>query len=198
MKRLTRIFRDFVERPAAASKAATAPQWHAWDPAPWDHPFLTAQNLSAMRRFSEEIVADLGRRLDAFPDARRRGLRFAFTGNMANNMYQRLRALSAHGTTPDLVQNPQDTGLMSDPRWEEFDGALPPGVDQLDESSLQYGAVHPLTGRVIATLTGPDGQRMRCNFQLADPEAGPQSGGMGDCELSTGERIEDATLRGQR
>lgn len=57
--------------------------------------------------------------------------------------------------------------------------------------------VRHYTGRVIAQLDGPDGETMRCVFQLARPEDGPASGGMGDCELSGGERIEYATLRGE-
>lgn len=53
------------------------------------------------------------------------------------------------------------------------------------------------TGRLIATLVGPEDQRMRCEFQLQDPPGGPASGGMGDCELSTGELIRYAVLTGQ-
>ncbi|UJR82479.1 hypothetical protein [Sandaracinus amylolyticus] len=78
-----------------------------------------------------------------------------------------------------------------DPYWDVWGG---PWYGMADDTTF----VRHYTGRVIAQLTGPEGQRMRCNFQLADPEAGPQSGGMGECELSTGERVEDATLRGQR
>lgn len=58
------------------------------------------------------------------------------------------------------------------------------------------GFVTHYTGRVIATLQGSDGERMRCRFQLEDPAAGPAAGGMGDCELSTGEVIRYAVLSG--
>jgi hypothetical protein len=57
--------------------------------------------------------------------------------------------------------------------------------------------VRHYTGRVIAQLTGPEGERMRCRFVLARPEDGPASGGVGDCELSSGETIEYAALRGE-
>jgi len=53
------------------------------------------------------------------------------------------------------------------------------------------------SGRVLAELEGPSGEHMRCHFQLAEPERGPQSGGIGDCEISSGERIGHATLRGE-
>lgn len=56
--------------------------------------------------------------------------------------------------------------------------------------------VRHYSGRVIAQLAGPGGERMRCFFQLARPEDGPASGGVGECELSGGERIDYATLRG--
>ncbi|MDQ3033599.1 MAG: hypothetical protein M3Y87_14360 [Myxococcota bacterium] len=52
------------------------------------------------------------------------------------------------------------------------------------------------TGRVMAQLQGPDDEVMRCLFVLEDPVAGPQSGGLGNCELSTGERIDYARLVG--
>ena len=55
--------------------------------------------------------------------------------------------------------------------------------------------VRHYSGRVIAVLEGPAGERMRCRFVLARPEDGPESGGQGDCELSTGEHIEYAVLR---
>lgn len=58
--------------------------------------------------------------------------------------------------------------------------------------------VRHYSGRVIAQLEGPSGEHMRCRFVLARPESGPQSGGQGECELSTGERIDYAVLRGER
>lgn len=82
-------------------------------------------------------------------------------------------------------------GTDLEPYWGGMWGG--PWYGMADDTAF----VREYTGRVIAQLRGPDGEHMRCHFQLADPEAGPQSGGMGDCELSTGERIEDVTLRGQ-
>jgi hypothetical protein len=58
------------------------------------------------------------------------------------------------------------------------------------------GFVRHYSGRVVAQLDGPEGERMRCSFTLARPEEGPASGGVGVCQVSTGERIERATLRG--
>jgi len=49
------------------------------------------------------------------------------------------------------------------------------------------------SGKVIATLLGDRGGRMRCRFRLADPEKGMSGGGVGECQTGPGERI-DATF----
>lgn len=50
------------------------------------------------------------------------------------------------------------------------------------------------SGRVVATLESPSGDRMRCRFTLAEPEDGLAGGGIGDCQLQNGTVIEDAVL----
>lgn len=45
------------------------------------------------------------------------------------------------------------------------------------------------TGKVVATLEGDRGTKMRCNFKLDDPDRGIKGGGTGECQLSNGERI---------
>ena len=45
------------------------------------------------------------------------------------------------------------------------------------------------SGKVIATLLGDRGGRMRCRFRLADPTQGMSSGGVGECEVSGGGKI---------
>ena len=49
------------------------------------------------------------------------------------------------------------------------------------------------SGRVVANLTDPDGDHMRCNFRLIHPSAGMAGGGQGKCQLSDGRTI-DATF----
>lgn len=75
--------------------------------------------------------------------------------------------------------------------WTGWNGSWD-GMSDGPEFVRQY------SGHVIGQLTGPDGERMRCRFQLAEPEEGPASGGMGECDLTSGETIDDATLRGER
>ena len=46
------------------------------------------------------------------------------------------------------------------------------------------------SGRVVATLFGDRGSVMRCRFRLANPSGGMQDGGTGECQLSTGGKID--------
>lgn len=45
------------------------------------------------------------------------------------------------------------------------------------------------SGKVLANLTGPDGQ-MRCRFTLIRPSSGMVGGGQGQCQLADGTRIQ--------
>jgi hypothetical protein len=58
-----------------------------------------------------------------------------------------------------------------------------------DDSSF----ITKYTGRVLANLAAANGSRMRCSFQLADPEGGMSGGGSGQCQLPDGKTI-DATF----
>lgn len=49
------------------------------------------------------------------------------------------------------------------------------------------------TGRVVANLEGPNGTHMRCTFDLRNPSYGMPGGGMGGCQLPSGQTI-DATF----
>jgi hypothetical protein len=45
------------------------------------------------------------------------------------------------------------------------------------------------TGHVVANLSGPNGQRMRCQFQLLRSADGMKGGGQGQCQLPSGQTI---------
>lgn len=49
------------------------------------------------------------------------------------------------------------------------------------------------SGRVVANLAAPDGQHMRCRFQLVHPSNGMAGGGRGQCQMPDGKTI-DATF----
>jgi hypothetical protein len=71
------------------------------------------------------------------------------------------------------------------------------GADSEDEAWIA-GADMPTfqqnySGKVIATLLGDRGSRMRCRFRLANPAQGMSSGGVGECQVTGGGKI-DATF----
>jgi hypothetical protein len=49
--------------------------------------------------------------------------------------------------------------------------------------------VEHYTGHVVANLAGPNGQRMRCQFQLLRSAEGMKGGGQGQCQLPSGQTI---------
>lgn len=73
------------------------------------------------------------------------------------------------------------------PGWGAWEGWDAPAGDEF---------VTNYTGRVIAVLKSETGEHMRCRFQLAQPSAGPDGGGIGECQLSTQEIIRDVELSG--
>jgi len=46
------------------------------------------------------------------------------------------------------------------------------------------------SGKIVATLFGDRSTVMRCRFQLVSPPGGMQDGGTGECQLSTGGKID--------
>jgi hypothetical protein len=50
--------------------------------------------------------------------------------------------------------------------------------------TVSYATIY--SGRVLANLQAPDGERMRCSFFLNSPSQGMTGGGQGDCQLSNG------------
>jgi hypothetical protein len=46
------------------------------------------------------------------------------------------------------------------------------------------------SGRILANLSTPDGQYMRCKFQLVHPSDGMAGGGCGRCQMPDGKTIE--------
>ncbi len=53
----------------------------------------------------------------------------------------------------------------------------------------QDSFVEHYTGKVVANLAGPDGKRMRCQFQLNRSGEGMKGGGQGQCQLPDGRTI---------
>lgn len=107
--------------------------WSSFDNSPWQHPWLTKENIRTFREFSDQWLTEASyRNQKATPD--RKG-KYAFLGNMANNMYSRARVLRKIGVSVDVFIHPHDKSLMGQPGWEEFDGVVPDGVSTLDQLS---------------------------------------------------------------
>lgn len=103
-------------------------EWHSFDRKPWSHPWLTYENIAHFRAFSDQWLLELSQIYD------RRVMRpqkFAFVGNMANNLYMRASALAHRNLSIDTYLHPHDSFLMSQPAWEEYDGDVPEGVSTL-------------------------------------------------------------------
>lgn len=107
-------------------------RWHSWDATPWAHPWLTAKNLKASREFEKELLATLSSQIDNIDP---RTFKYAFVGNLANNMAMRAMPLRDRGFNIDIFLHPHDTHLMSQPGWELSD-QVPP-VGQADYGRLQ-------------------------------------------------------------
>jgi hypothetical protein len=57
------------------------------------------------------------------------------------------------------------------------------------DSAPERAFVTHYTGHVLANLAGPDGKRMRCEFQLLRASEGMKGGGEGRCQLPSGKTI---------
>ncbi|MBK7674987.1 MAG: glycosyltransferase [Candidatus Accumulibacter sp.] len=102
--------------------------WDSFDSTPWDHPWLSVENLLKFRRFSD---AWFDRLLSQPKTLSAHRASHAFVGNMANNLYIRAKVLRRRGARVDVFVHPHDTNLMSQPAWEEYGGVVPDGVTTL-------------------------------------------------------------------
>ena len=115
--------------------------WHSYDLTPWAHPWLTPGNLSAARSFERNLVQGL---IARYGGKSSREQRFAFVGNLANNMTLRALPLRRRGYSVDLFLHPQDRYVMSQPGWELADLTLLEGesnIDQLEARNVRLPEV---------------------------------------------------------
>ena len=86
-------------------------------------------------------------------------------------------------STADVVQ---PISMFWGPRWHPWEPFGPPWVEEGDHTTF----VRNYSGKVVATLFGDKDNTMRCRFQLTNPEAGLSSGGVGECQISNGGKID--------
>jgi glycosyltransferase involved in cell wall biosynthesis len=104
--------------------------WHSWDSSPWQHPWLTSENLSAAKEFDSKIFRSL---IKNYGGESSRKSHYAFVGNLANNMAFRALPMRRSGYEIDLILHPQDRNVMSQPGWELADCAMPPDCANVDQ-----------------------------------------------------------------
>ena len=71
------------------------------------------------------------------------------------------------------------------PGWGTWDGW---GGTYADDFVINY------SGKVIAVLRSDRGESLRCRFRLAEPTSGPAGGGIGECEFSNGDKVDNVVL----
>jgi glycosyltransferase involved in cell wall biosynthesis len=119
-------------------------RWASFDRTPWQHPWMTSDNIASFRDGSNEllspILAPLKKDRSSFKNRfARSAQRFwnttvkplgshpvnvGFLGNMANLNYSILSSLRRRGFRAPLYTLPGDNYLLGRPEWEEFDGEL--------------------------------------------------------------------------
>jgi glycosyltransferase involved in cell wall biosynthesis len=88
------------------------------DPTPWDHPFLTPENLRRFHAYSRQVWQWAR---DCHEQAER-PLRVAFCVNMAQSMTKWARLSRECGAEAVVYPHPMDGSALNAPEWEVFDG----------------------------------------------------------------------------
>lgn len=88
------------------------------DNCPWNHPFLTSENIHQFKEYSRKVwdFAEKNSRLNE------KKLKVYFSVNLAQNMNKWSRLAQDYGCDVKLFINPQDSSAINSPYWEEFDG----------------------------------------------------------------------------
>ncbi len=123
--RVLQLLGETVEvRWARAGQDFTGPpraQWSSFDRTPWNHPWLTQENMRAFRSYSDQLLDTwLRGKSSAVAD-----IDVAFVGNMANANYVRAAGLRRLGARAPVYLHPDDHHVLGQPAWEEFDGEMP-------------------------------------------------------------------------
>ncbi len=102
------------------------------------------------------------------------------------------------GTYFEITQDVSSTTLGPlwvgwEPYWTGWGAPWSPGTASYAASN--FATIY--SGRVLATLRGPEGDSMRCRFTLRKPDRGLAGGGVGECQTKSGATIDDAVLVGK-
>lgn len=107
------------------------------DHTPWKHPYITPENISKFRSYSDDVWKFALEHYQKNPEP----LDCAFTFNMAQNMYNWSRLAQSYGTKSTLYLHEMDKFPFSQPEWEDYDGELSELTD--------YKKFQTLTGHIV-------------------------------------------------
>jgi hypothetical protein len=98
-----------------------------------------------------------------------------------------------------LQPTSETSGEVIDPMWGGFSMGFDSwggegGIDSASEAWVVGDDVPAFaqyySGKVIALLLGDRGNKMRCRFRLSNPAEGMSSGGVGECQITGGGKID--------
>ena len=90
-------------------------------------------------------------------------------------------------TSASTVDTVGPTWASWGPMWTDWG---PFGETWIGGPTDVYSFRTNYSGKVVATLFGDKGSMLRCRFQLVNPPSGMPDGGTGECQLSTGGKID--------
>lgn len=115
LQRIGRKVKRTLVAPAGAIPADSI------DDRPWDHPYLTVENLTRLRDYCGQVWDFARARLAS----RGEPLDLAFCVNIAQTAYKWATLAQQHGAKATLYPHPLDHNALSQPEWEDFDGEFP-------------------------------------------------------------------------
>ncbi len=127
------------------------------DESPWEHPFLTQENLARFRRYSEGVWQIASRYASGRPER----LRCAFAVNLAQNMYNWARLAQKYGAQVALFPDVEHKTALSCPEWEDYQGEF----ENIQDGAAFLRENHGLTPEVPCYRIPRDGEDLLTAFQ---------------------------------
>ncbi|WP_193893782.1 glycosyltransferase [Nostoc sp. LEGE 06077] len=109
----------------ALNEAFQKNRYNSIDSYPWNHPYLTANNISRFRIYSESVWQFALDYLEKHPEP----IKCAFLDNMAQNMHKWAMLVQKYNYEVALFPNIADVSAIGAPEWENFDGEFPDLLD---------------------------------------------------------------------
>lgn len=130
------------------------------DDAPWEHPFLTKENITLFRDYSESVwqraLTDYASRVE--------DLDIGFAVNIAQNMYKWARMAKRGGARATLYLHPFDDYPMSLPAWEHSD-------DEFESVDAARGLLQEVAYDVPVRKVEIDSPAFRNGFNFLEADA---------------------------